>query len=504
MELALYGELGFYMRVDGGSAGRRGDFITSPEVGPLFGVVIGRYLDAEWERLGRPDPFTVRRRRRRPRHARPVDPGRPSGLPRRAALRRRRDLRRAARSASRGDRVAGRPPAGAVRRGHPRQRAARQPAVPSRRVRRGLARGVRRRRPVRAVRRGPVGTARSRPARGCRRTRLSAPGHRSSIAPPRSSPTRAALLRRGTLLCIDYGVPRTGELAMRPWREWLRTYRSNERGGHYLDDPGGQDITVDVPFDQLPEPDAVRSQSQFLQRWGIDELVDEGVRGLERAGGAARPRGDADAQPGAARPKRCSTPSGLGGFHVAEWRRRLTPSSADRLRTVRARPCVAAGESEEARTTIARMAAAPDAPHDTIDALSAENRKFPPSEAFKADALVVGHATCTTRRRRTTRRSGRSRRPNWSTGSSRGTPRSTGSSPTPAGSTAARSTCRTTASTATCSPATATASRSTGRASPATRARSPTPNCSTRCAGSPTCSRRSGSPRATGSTSTCR
>ncbi len=47
------------MRPEGGSAGRRGDFITSPEVGPLFGAVIARYLDAEWERIGRPDPFTV-------------------------------------------------------------------------------------------------------------------------------------------------------------------------------------------------------------------------------------------------------------------------------------------------------------------------------------------------------------------------------------------------------------------------------------------------------------
>jgi len=36
------------------------------------------------------------------------------------------------------------------------------------------------------------------------------------------------------------------------------------------------------------------------------------------------------------------------------------------------------------------MAAAPDAPHETIDALSAERRTFPPSEEFKADALVVG------------------------------------------------------------------------------------------------------------------
>ncbi len=59
MELALYGADGFYTRADGGSAGRRGDFITSPEVGPLFGAVIARYLDAEWERIGRPDPFTV-------------------------------------------------------------------------------------------------------------------------------------------------------------------------------------------------------------------------------------------------------------------------------------------------------------------------------------------------------------------------------------------------------------------------------------------------------------
>ena len=59
MELALYGAEGFYTKADGGSAGRRGDFITSPEVGPLFGAVIARYLDAEWKRIGRPDVFTV-------------------------------------------------------------------------------------------------------------------------------------------------------------------------------------------------------------------------------------------------------------------------------------------------------------------------------------------------------------------------------------------------------------------------------------------------------------
>ncbi len=59
MELALYGVEGFYTKADGGSAGRRGDFITSPEVGPLFGAVIARYLDAEWKRIGQPEVFTV-------------------------------------------------------------------------------------------------------------------------------------------------------------------------------------------------------------------------------------------------------------------------------------------------------------------------------------------------------------------------------------------------------------------------------------------------------------
>ena len=54
---ALYGPDGFYSR---GRAGRRGgDFLTSPEVGPLFGAVGARYLDAQWDELGRPDPFTV-------------------------------------------------------------------------------------------------------------------------------------------------------------------------------------------------------------------------------------------------------------------------------------------------------------------------------------------------------------------------------------------------------------------------------------------------------------
>ena len=58
MEAALYDpEWGFY--ATGGHAGRRGDFITSVEVGPLFGAVIARALDAWWHELGSPRPFVV-------------------------------------------------------------------------------------------------------------------------------------------------------------------------------------------------------------------------------------------------------------------------------------------------------------------------------------------------------------------------------------------------------------------------------------------------------------
>ena len=81
--------------------------------------------------------------------------------------------------------------------------------------------------------------------------------------------------------------------------------------------PGAQDITVDVALDQLPEPDAVRTQAQFLRRWGIDELVDEGRRAWP-AGRGARPRG-AGMRSRAAEAEALLDPSGLGGFGVVQW-----------------------------------------------------------------------------------------------------------------------------------------------------------------------------------------
>ncbi|MEO7555544.1 MAG: class I SAM-dependent methyltransferase, partial [Acidimicrobiales bacterium] len=58
VDVALYDEdEGFYATT--GIAGRDGDFITSPELGPLFGTVVATALDTWWRELGEPDPFVV-------------------------------------------------------------------------------------------------------------------------------------------------------------------------------------------------------------------------------------------------------------------------------------------------------------------------------------------------------------------------------------------------------------------------------------------------------------
>jgi len=44
----------------GGRAGRRGaDFITSVEVGPLFGAVLARAIEQWWRDMGSPDEWTI-------------------------------------------------------------------------------------------------------------------------------------------------------------------------------------------------------------------------------------------------------------------------------------------------------------------------------------------------------------------------------------------------------------------------------------------------------------
>lgn len=57
MAMALYEPgLGYYC-ARRQKMGREGDYLTSPEAGPLFGAMLGRQMRAMWEALGRPDAF---------------------------------------------------------------------------------------------------------------------------------------------------------------------------------------------------------------------------------------------------------------------------------------------------------------------------------------------------------------------------------------------------------------------------------------------------------------
>jgi len=316
MAQALYGPDGFY--TSSGAAGRRGDFLTSAEVGPLFGAVVARYLDAEWERIGRPDPYTV------------IDAGAgPGALVRSIAA--------AELECHRALRLIAVEVAGSQRANHPDgvESRADLPEGPFDGV--ILANELLDNVPFRlavhdgAWRESFVVTS---PDGRCLET-LSAPldpvpqvlpstpglGARAPLQDGAAAWIIDALarLRSGSVVVFDYMTPTTAELAARPWREWLRTYRHHQRGGHYLDEPGSQDITTDVAIDQLPPPDTIRTQAQWLRLHGIDELVEAGKRYWDEH--AARP--DLTAIKMRSRISESEAlldPAGLGGFTVLEYR----------------------------------------------------------------------------------------------------------------------------------------------------------------------------------------
>lgn len=312
LDAALYGPSGFY--TSGGGAGRRGDFLTSPETGPLFGVLVARMLDETWDRLGEPARFRM------------VEVGAGRGTLARAVL------AASPRCGGALEYVAvERSPA--LRAQHPAE------VVSVADLPEGPAPGIvfanelldnlpfrlfvhdggwceswvayEAGRFVEVLRRGPA------PLPLPEDVPLG-----SRVPVQERAADFVARVRRiaspGAVVLVDYCSPDTASLAARPWREWLRTYRRHERGGHYLAEPGSQDVTCEVCLDQVlsgVDGATVQSQAEWLRGLGIDELVAEG----RRAWGAAAATPDLRAMAMRSRVSEAEAltdPAGLGGFSV--------------------------------------------------------------------------------------------------------------------------------------------------------------------------------------------
>ncbi|MGH9031192.1 MAG: SAM-dependent methyltransferase [Acidimicrobiia bacterium] len=357
VEHALYDERdGFFAR--GGGAGRSGrDFVTSPEVGTLFGLLVARTVDRWWLALGEPDPFVV------------VDAGAGRGrlaadvlgaAPRCApALRyvlveRTASLRAEQRELVElepADRVLGPavradpdeamiPVAGT---GPLAASLAELPAVEIEGV--IVANELLDNLPFHLVEWSATGWSEVRvghdgagfveaivpaaPALSEEADRVAA-GTAMRLGARLPVPTATAewlfrcanLLRHGVLAVIDYAAD-AASLASRGQDDWLRTYRAHQRGGPPLAKPGAQDITCDVPVEHLLS--AARNagfelvehttQAEWLRALGVDELTDTAAaEWRERAG-----VGDLEAVTARSRVHESDAltdPGGLGAHHV--------------------------------------------------------------------------------------------------------------------------------------------------------------------------------------------
>ncbi len=373
VEAALYdSSTGFF--ATGHGAGRAGgDFVTSPEVGPLFGVCVARAIDDWWRRLGEPDPFIV------------MEAGAGSGRLCREVLRAEPDCAPALRyvlverSAALRERqrelLVVEPfehalgPSSPDLDGVPESVGGSGPIVSALEELPALsvdgvviANELLDNLPFDVAERTAdgwleirvgvtdAGTFHEVPVRASEELvawldGVDLPvGTRVPVqrAVEEWIDDRASRLRRGAVLILDYAVelddlvarrePPEGADSSRPGDRrpgnlgsvgWLRTYRGHERGGDPLDDPGTQDITTDVLLPTLRR-DARRagftlahesSQADWLRALGIDELVAEG-RARWDAGAA---RGDLEALAGRSRITEAAAltdPDGLGAHTV--------------------------------------------------------------------------------------------------------------------------------------------------------------------------------------------
>jgi SAM-dependent MidA family methyltransferase len=353
VELALYGDAGFFTEARGaGRAGR--DFVTSPEVGPLFGELVGRALDGWWRDAGSPDPFlVVEVGAGRGRLAADVIGSRPACSP---ALRYVMVERSPALLAVQRELLTVEPfedalgpvvrddddsPLPVTGMGPIATALDDLPAVSIDGV--VIANELLDNLPFRVVERrdGDWWEVRVGVDGGelleqlvIASTELAAEADLVVADPPDGTrfpvPTTlvewlrrcAAVLRSGRLVVVDYTAT-AAELTERGEQGWLRTYRGHERGALPLVDPGGQDITIDVPTEFLVHAagrvglqlERNLTQAEWLQELGIDELVVDARREWD----ARAHVGDLDAVRHRSRVTEGAAlvdPTGLGAHHV--------------------------------------------------------------------------------------------------------------------------------------------------------------------------------------------
>jgi len=273
VDRALYGQDGFY--ASGRGAGRGRDFITSPELGPLFGEVLATAVDGA---------RTI------------VEVGAGSGA-----------LRRSIESVLDVEYI----------------EVEFADAMPDHVDGVILANELLDNLPFRLLERGPDGWLEVHVEDGAEVLQsidyaFDAPvGARIPLQERAAAWVRQAAAAAPRVVAIDY-CDTTQSMAIRPWTEWLRTYRAHGRGGHPLDQPGTQDITCEVAVDQLPAPTANTSQAEFLRAHGLDAIVEDA-----RAAWRERAHiGDLEALKSRSRVHEADAltdPSGLGAFRVLEW-----------------------------------------------------------------------------------------------------------------------------------------------------------------------------------------
>lgn len=349
---ALYGPDGFY--TTGGGAGRRRDFITSPEVGPLYGAVVARALDTWWNELGRPSPYLVAECGAGPGTlCRDVLRAAPecavelryllidTAEPMRALHRMHRlplveppELLGQIDITEEGDHVVG-PGQGPL--------VSSLAALPDESLHVILANELLDNLPFDVARRGadrwdevrvgvdadgtfqPVSIGLD-PGRDTILCRLAPDASAGSTVPLQHAAVSwvggayASLATHGgRVVAIDYGAS-LGELASRDGG-WLRTYRGHERGVNPFVAVGSCDITADVAVDFLGlehHASSVTTQREFLEEHGIGELVAEALRTWhERAAIGDLPALTARSRVGEA--DALLDPTVLGAFVVMQW-----------------------------------------------------------------------------------------------------------------------------------------------------------------------------------------